>query len=377
LLTQWLDSKGDIAPGTARSYGIHIEVHLKPHLGEVLLDGLRTAHVHAMFAAIAAIAEKADILPAENAARRAVENAMKQARADGDRAVANAAKTKLSEMPPYRRPTGPATRQRILATLRSALSAACSEQLITVNVAKLATLPSGKRPKAKVWTANRVAEWRRTGNKPSAVMVWSAEQTGAFLNHALGHDHSVLFHLIAFTGLRGGEACGLRWVDLDLTTSEMTVTQQIVQLGWDTALTAPKSDAGERIVALDAATATRLKSHRTRKGKQRLAHGSGWIDTGLVFTAPDGSPLHPPGSPVSSNCWSARRTCPRSGCTTCATARPPTPCPQESTSRSSRRCSDTPTPPSPATPTPRWSPNPSTPPPKPSPRSSMPEAPAT
>jgi integrase len=289
-LTQWLASKGDLAPGTARSYGIHIDVHLNPHLGDVLLDGLRTAHVHAMFAAIA---ERADILPAENAARRAVENAMKQARSLGDRAAANAARAKLADMPPYRRPTGPATRQRILATLRSALSAACSEQLLTLNVAKLATLPSGKRPKAKVWTPNRVAEWRRTGDKPSAVMVWTAEQTAAFLNRAVGHEHGVLFHLIAFTGLRRGEACGLRWVDLDLTASEMTVTQQIVQLGWETALTSPKSDAGERVVALDAATASRLKSHRARQGKQRLAHGPGWIDTGLVFTAPDGSPLHP------------------------------------------------------------------------------------
>lgn len=73
----------------------------------------------------------------------------------------------------------------------------------------------------------------------------------------------------------------------------MTVAQQIVQMGWDTEITKPKSDAGDRLVPLDAMSVTALKARRRAQNKDRLAAGEDWIDTGLVFTGPDGSPLHP------------------------------------------------------------------------------------
>src|SRR3954451_24204636 len=53
-----------------------------------------------------------------------------------------------------------ANRQRVRATLRSALNAAVREQLITVNPAALVELPSGKAPRAKVWTTERTAAWK-------------------------------------------------------------------------------------------------------------------------------------------------------------------------------------------------------------------------
>ena len=99
--------------------------------------------------------------------------------------------------------------------------------------------------------------------------------------------------LVVFTGLRRGEACGLRWSDLDLDAATLTVNQQIVQLGWATQTGRPKSDAGERTIALDTDTVTLLGAHRRRQHKVRLAHGPGWLNTGLVFTDADGGPLHP------------------------------------------------------------------------------------
>ncbi|GAA2277735.1 hypothetical protein GCM10010402_37860 [Actinomadura luteofluorescens] len=50
--------------------------------------------------------------------------------------------------------------QRIRATLRSALPDAVGQGLVTVNVAMLTKLQIGKRPKALVWTAERVAAWQ-------------------------------------------------------------------------------------------------------------------------------------------------------------------------------------------------------------------------
>lgn len=115
--------------------------------------------------------------------------------------------------------------RRIRATLRSALADAVRQGLVTVNVAKLTKLQTGKRPKALVWTAERVTAWQtglerelaaerglaggRTVNafkvwvslpRPSRVMVWTPEQIGAFLDHAADHPLYPLFHLMAFRG---------------------------------------------------------------------------------------------------------------------------------------------------------------------------------
>jgi hypothetical protein len=60
-------------------------------------------------------------------------------------------------MKPYRRIMGAATQQRIRATLRAALNAAVSQQLLTFPPASHVELASGKRPKALLWTAEHVA----------------------------------------------------------------------------------------------------------------------------------------------------------------------------------------------------------------------------
>ncbi len=218
-----------------------MRLYLIPYLGRYRLDRLRVAQVQAMFAAIE---ENNQLIAEQNAARRAVEQAARQAARAKDRAAARTPRAQLASKPPYRRPVGPATRQRIRATLRSALSDAAAHELVTVNVAKLVKLPAGKPPKALVWTEDRVARWRKTGEKPSPVMVWTAAQTAAFLARAARHPWYALYHLIAHTGLRRGEACGLRWADIDLQAGTLTVSQQIVQLGWDTETGAPNSAAG-------------------------------------------------------------------------------------------------------------------------------------
>jgi hypothetical protein len=57
---------------------------------------------------------------------------------------------------------GPATIHRSRATLRAAHNQAIRERRIDLNVAFLVELPSGRRPKALVWTPERVREWRYT-----------------------------------------------------------------------------------------------------------------------------------------------------------------------------------------------------------------------
>lgn len=156
-------------------------------------------------------------------------------------------------------------------------------------------LPTAKTPKALVWTAERVRRWRATGTVPSPVMVWTPEQTGAFLDHAqdTGDRLYALYHLIAYRGLRRGEACGVHWDDIDLDAKTLTVRWQIIQHGWATALDTPKTDGSEATIALDAGTVDALKAHRARQHRERLVAGATWTASALVFTTSTGGRLHP------------------------------------------------------------------------------------
>ncbi|MDT5024803.1 MAG: hypothetical protein QOE61_1229, partial [Micromonosporaceae bacterium] len=128
---------------------------------------------------------------------------------------------------------------------------------------------------------------------PSAVMVWTPAQLGAFLDQAEADRLYALFHLVAHIGMRRGEACGLRWVDVDLDGSKLTVAKQLVVLGWTPTEDDPKSDAGGRTVALDAGTVAVLRAYRKQQLEERRKWGSAWVDSGRVFTRKDGAELHP------------------------------------------------------------------------------------
>ena len=73
----------------------------------------------------------------------------------------------------------------------------------------MAELPAVGRPLPVVWTGARIAEWQRSGIRPT-VAVWTPAQTAAYLNAARGERLYPAFHLIALRGLRRGEAAGLR-----------------------------------------------------------------------------------------------------------------------------------------------------------------------
>ncbi|GLV98576.1 hypothetical protein Slala05_22080 [Streptomyces lavendulae subsp. lavendulae] len=102
-----------------------------------------------------------------------------------------------------------------------------------------------------------------------------------------------MWHLIAFRGLRRGEACGQPWSETNLDRHSLTVTGQLVQDGWAVEASEPKTDSGFRVVALDDDTVGVLERHRKQQEANRAEWGSAWVNTGLAFTQEDGSWLHP------------------------------------------------------------------------------------
>lgn len=238
-LEEWLASKtaGDLRASSARVYRGHIDAYLTPQLGHVRLSDLRVAHVEAAYAAIRA----------GNVARLETK---------GGRAV------------------GPTTLRRIHGTLMSALNSAVKRRVLPYNPATHAELPAASRPK---------------------VAPWEPAELGQFLDAAASHRLGGLFHVMAFTGLRRGEALGLRWSDVDLTRGVVTVRQQLTEVDGVAAFGPPKTKAGEhRRVDLDQATIGALLEHQLHQGTEQDRAGEAWQPLGLVFCREDGSPI-PPG----------------------------------------------------------------------------------
>ncbi len=290
-LDRWLAGKRIWKSGLNR-YETDIRVHLKPRIGARRLDRLRVSHLSEMFTDIREA--NAQILE-QNAQRRSAIDDLATVPWKGseNRARRKAMKAAIDAMPPFRRITGPATRQHIKATLRASLNEAIGQQILLFNPAGHVEIDPVRKPKALVWTDERVAKWEQTGEKPSPVMVWTPEQTGAFLDFVSADRLYAMWHLIAFRGLRRGDACGQPWSETNLDTHFLTVSTQLVQDGWEVEASEPKTDSGYRVVALDDDTVGVLERHRKQQDADREEWGSAWVETDHVFTQENGTWLHP------------------------------------------------------------------------------------
>jgi integrase len=170
------------------------------------------------------------------------------------------------------RPLSPSTIRRVHAVLRSALNTAVKRRLIPYSPAEHIELApeNPKRPKP-----------------------WTLEECQTFLRDIADDRLANLYHLILFTGMRRGEAIGLRWEDVDLDRAYLSVEQQITEVHGHSVVGTPKTKRGTRDIPIDAETVSILRRHREVHDLERTAWGPAWNDTGLVFTREDGRPLRP------------------------------------------------------------------------------------
>jgi integrase len=135
----------------------------------------------------------------------------------------------------------------------------------------------------------------RVPQKPDRVETWTAEMLRAFLlwSASSGDREHALWVLLATTGMRRGEAVGLRWKDLDLDAGQLSVKQTIQSIRGKLLIGDAKSAAGNRPIALDPATVAALREHRRRMLEERMLVAADYSDEGLVFHRPDGSALRP------------------------------------------------------------------------------------
>jgi integrase len=171
------------------------------------------------------------------------------------------------------RPLSPKTVRGVHVVLRKALADAERLGLVVRNAAAAAKPPVPSKHEHTTWTA---------------------EQLARFLRSLEGERLSAAFVLLATTGMRRGEALGLRWSDVALEAARLSIVQTITTVRDKMVITPPKTARSRRLVSLDPETVAALRDHRRRQNEERLRVGEAWSGDGdFVFTNEIGEPVHP------------------------------------------------------------------------------------
>jgi integrase len=237
---EWIDG-ARLRPSTVESYRRNIESHVLPDLGKLKLQSLTAGHLNALY--------------------RKLEKSGRQDESHRGEALS------------------PRTVRYVHTIIRRALKDAVRQQLVVVNVALNADPPTAKM-------ASEAAPEMRT---------WTAEELGRFLTFTQDDRYGPAWLFLATTGMRRGEALGLRWTDLKLDASPATATVRRAAIAISHQREAGKTKTGkDRLIELDAFTVDILKGWKARQAAERLLVGPGYqSDELLVFTLPDGRGYHP------------------------------------------------------------------------------------
>jgi integrase len=117
------------------------------------------------------------------------------------------------------------------------------------------------------------------------------EQARTFLDAARGDRLEALYSVALAIGLRQGEALGLRWEHIDLDGGELRVRVALQRIAGKLQLVEPKTRQSRRTIPLPQVAVNALRAHRVSQLEERLLAGDRWVDTGLVFCTPKGTPL--------------------------------------------------------------------------------------
>jgi integrase len=158
--------------------------------------------------------------------------------------------------------------------LRSALTHAMTDELITRNVATLVKLPTVRRRRGQAW---------------------STEEARRFLESARQDDDPfyAAYVLVLVLGLRKGEVLGLTWDAVDLDAAELTTSLQLQRVRRQLLHRETKTAASAATLPIPELCVTALKLRREQAETAERAAGETWRGSTLVFTTALGTPVDP------------------------------------------------------------------------------------
>lgn len=234
FLESWLVDyvRTNTAPRTAERYQEIVKIHLIPALGSLSVLALRPEHI-----------------------QRHYTKALESGRRDG--------RGGLSALTVHKH-------HRILY---EALKYGVRHGILVRNVAEAVDPPQGKSKRLTILGPNEVQ-----------LILEAARET----------PYYTIFFTLAYTGLRRGELLGLRWCDVDLEMSTLSVSQTLQQLrGGEYIFREPKSKRSRRQIALSPSLAIMLWEHQLKQESAWGMLGESLSPTALVFSHTDGKPFRP------------------------------------------------------------------------------------
>ncbi len=131
----------------------------------------------------------------------------------------------------------------------------------------------------------------RLVRKPLSVL--SPEDLARFLKAAKDTIYYPILFAALYTGMRRGELLALRWRDIDLAMSTLSVVNSLYRLNRQTVIKEPKSQHSRRMIALPPTLTLMLSNYKIEQARQREIIDKPLSDNDFVFAHIDGEPIDP------------------------------------------------------------------------------------
>ena len=107
-------------------------------------------------------------------------------------------------------------------------------------------------------------------------------------------NYKLFFNLLAYSGMRRGEALGLEYKDIDFTSSVLSIRRTSnYHQGYGVYTDTPKTKSSYRSLYIQPKLLTLIKLLQIEQKQQALACGDLWVDSDRLFITWNGKPLHP------------------------------------------------------------------------------------
>lgn len=256
-LSYWMKEvvkEPDFSPLTVTTYGQHIRHYLVPHLGKKKLDKLTARDLRTWVNTL------------RKTCQCCAQGRDKARRPDRRRccAVGECCQSFTTESNIY----------EARKVLRSALSNAVREELLSRNVAALLKMSKPRAKKEKPWTLDEVHR---------------------FLASARADDDPLYaaYVLLLVLGLRKGELLALNWSEVNLDVPELSVEWQLHRIGGELRRRKKtKTEESEDTMPLPVLCVEALKLRQEQQARQR-ADATEWESSAYVFTTRTGHAVDP------------------------------------------------------------------------------------
>lgn len=106
--------------------------------------------------------------------------------------------------------------------------------------------------------------------------------------------YKLFFNLLAYCGMRRGEALGLEYKDINYGTSVLTISRTSnYHQGYGVYTDTPKTKSSYRSLYIQPKILTLIKLLQAEQKQQAIACGDQWVNTDRLFIKWNGEPLHP------------------------------------------------------------------------------------